>query len=115
MKQLILRLLAIYQKFLTAVFGYGSCRYYPTCSEYAKWQIESNNFFKALFFSALRVLRCNQFFQGGIDYPLIKKDFSFPRLSRYDNKAIKIKYWYIPKDNDSFYVVKFFEDKELKK
>ncbi|MFA7500284.1 MAG: membrane protein insertion efficiency factor YidD, partial [Sulfurimonas sp.] len=34
-KKFLLKLLWLYQKFFT-LLGYGSCRYYPTCSEYAK-------------------------------------------------------------------------------
>jgi putative membrane protein insertion efficiency factor len=97
-----LRLISFYQKFLT-IFSYGSCRYYPTCSEYAKWQIENNNFILALYKSLIRLLKCNQLFVGGIDYPIIYKDFSKLKPTF---KKINIKYWYIPKDNNRYYLIK---------
>lgn len=89
--------LRFYQNYLT-LLGFGSCRYYPTCSEYAKWQIETNpNIIKALFSSILRILRCNQLFDGGIDYPKIScKHFITTYIQ---GKLPNIKYWYIPEQN----------------
>ena len=52
--------------------SFGSCRYYPTCSNYAKIQFEHNRFLPALYFSILRILKCNPLFDGGFDYPKIK-------------------------------------------
>ena len=78
----------------------GSCRYYPTCSEYAKWQFEFNAPHKALLASSLRILRCNQLFEGGIDYPLTlfcpKKS---PLLCNPNHGygKIRIAYWLVPK------------------
>ena len=102
-KKALLFFLKIYQKFFTLI-GYGSCRFYPTCSEYAKWQIENNNIFFAIFWTILRVLRCNQLFVGGIDYPIIRKKFSLTK------KKIVIKYWYVPKEKNRFYVIKSFKE-----
>jgi len=95
--------LKFYQKYLT-LLGFGSCRYYPTCSEYAKWQIQTNpNIIKALFSSLLRILRCNQFFDGGIDYPKIScKHFSAIQVS---NRVYNIKFWYVP-ESDGCKVIK---------
>ncbi len=86
--------LKVYQRFFT-LLGYGSCRYYPTCSEYAKWQLETNpNLFKALFMSILRILRCNQLFVGGIDYPKISANPS--KDARFCDRPCTVKYWYVP-------------------
>lgn len=117
MKKVALLLLAFYQKFLTVLLGYGSCRYYPTCSEYAKWQLENNNFFKALLLSILRVLRCNQLFRGGIEYPIVKKDFKIPSLQKKIDTNFIIKYWFVPKGDKAFYVIKSIEKlcKDVKK
>ncbi len=109
MKKILLYLLRFYQKYLTVIFGYGSCRYYPTCSEYAKWQVENNNIIKAVFFSILRVLRCNQFFRGGIEYPIVKRDFKFPILKPRKYKKINVKYWFVLKKEDLFYIIKEFK------
>jgi putative membrane protein insertion efficiency factor len=90
----------------------ANCRYYPTCSEYAAWQFEFNTPHKALASSTLRILRCNQLFKGGIDYPLI--DFT-PAKSLYLRKPkpfygkIKIEYWFVPKNKTQYYVLKDFD------
>ena len=90
----------------------GSCRFYPTCSEYAKWQFEFNSPHLALLTSTARILRCNQLFAGGIDYPVVRF-VPKNRLSSLKPKAnygkIKILYWLIPKDKNRFIVIKDFD------
>ncbi|MBC8478165.1 MAG: membrane protein insertion efficiency factor YidD [Candidatus Delongbacteria bacterium] len=64
----VLGLIRLYQFFISPLLG-SSCRYYPSCSEYA---IESFNryfFIKALYRTAWRILRCNPFSKGGVDLP----------------------------------------------
>jgi len=90
----------------------ANCRYYPTCSEYAKWQFEFNAPHKALIASSLRILRCNQLFDGGIDYPVIH--YIPPRsISLLNYKAfygkMKINYWLVPKNKNQYYIVKDFD------
>jgi len=91
----------------------ANCRYYPTCSEYAKWQFEFNAPHKALAASSLRILRCNQLFKGGIDYPLV--DYSPPGplnlldFNHFCGKIV-IVYWLVPKAGRSqYYVLKDFD------
>lgn len=51
------------------------CRYYPTCSNYAKECYEKFSFAKASFLTAKRLLRCNRLFRGGYDpVPLTKEE-----------------------------------------
>jgi len=54
-KRILLKFLDIYQKFFT-LLGYGSCRYYPTCSEYAKMEFENDSIHRAFFYTAKRIL-----------------------------------------------------------
>jgi putative membrane protein insertion efficiency factor len=109
MKSLALLLIKLYQKFFTLI-GYGSCRYYPTCSEYAKEQLLHNSFLKAIFYSFIRILRCNQLFAGGIDYPVVTKKFVSPLpLSLKQPCTHRITFWFVPKDMQSFYMVKSFK------
>jgi len=88
----------------------GGCRYYPTCSEYAKWSFETSAPHAAMIKSTLRILRCNQLFPGGIDYPVIR--YQAPPslcLTSYLNilsGKIKIKYWFVPKAEGHYYVIK---------
>ena len=82
----------------------ASCRYYPSCSEYAKWQFETNRVDKALAQSTLRILRCNQLFAGGIDYPIV--DVKPLKILQKNSYNFKIKYWLFPKEKNKFYVIK---------
>lgn len=91
MTRLALQLIKFYTRFLS-IFSFGSCRYYPTCSQYAIWQFENNNFFKAMYYTMLRIFRCNQLFKGGIDYPKI--NIKTPKKVVFVKR--KIKYWLVP-------------------
>jgi len=92
----------------------ANCRYYPSCSEYAKWQFEFNAPHKALAASTLRILRCNQLFEGGIDYPVVHFDPPVTTNSLDINDfcgKIKIIYWLVPKDTNRslYFIVKDFD------
>ncbi|CAA6810221.1 MAG: Protein YidD [uncultured Sulfurovum sp.] len=94
----------------------ASCRYYPSCSEYASWQFEFNHPSRAFVASSLRILRCNQLFKGGIDYPLVRtnphKCFNSLKPNCIYSK-ISIHYWLVPKSteptNKDYYVIKDFD------
>ena len=113
MKIIFKYFIRFYQKYLT-ILSFGSCRYYPTCSQYALWQLDNNTFFKAIYFTITRILKCNQLFDGGIDYPVVEKLFSssFVLLPKQTPKTIH--FWFIPKDKQSFYVVKAFKPFDIK-
>ncbi|MDX2128138.1 MAG: membrane protein insertion efficiency factor YidD [Chloroherpetonaceae bacterium] len=44
-----------------------SCRFQPSCSQYALEAFQSHHFFKAFGLTVWRVLRCNPFVRGGYD------------------------------------------------
>jgi putative membrane protein insertion efficiency factor len=44
-----------------------SCRFYPTCSQYAVDALKYHGFFKGVLLTAWRLLRCQPFCRGGID------------------------------------------------
>ena len=94
-----------YQKFISPVLG-NNCRFYPTCSEYAKWLFDNQNIILATIQTTKRILRCNQFSEGGIDYPKIK----FKPKKLICGKKIKIKYFIIPYKEDIYYLVKTLKD-----
>ncbi|MDR2099745.1 MAG: membrane protein insertion efficiency factor YidD [Campylobacteraceae bacterium] len=101
-----LHFLRVYQKFFT-LFSFGSCRYYPTCSEYAKWLFEYDNLLLALLKSMFRILRCNKLFVGGINYPKIKQSrIKKPKLLKSSFKKTDIAVWFVPANNKIFFVVK---------
>ena len=106
LKQLLLKLLWLYQKFFTLI-GFGSCRYYPTCSEYARLNFENNSISSAFYHSFTRILRCNQLFDGGIDYPLLDRLSIKPKKLDVDS----IKYWLVPNKKNRYYIIKNFSYK----
>ena len=83
----------------------ANCRYYPTCSEYGKWQFQFNRADKALAQTTLRILRCNQLFAGGIDYPLV--NYTTPKLLTL-KQEINVAYWIVPNQKGLFYIIKDF-------
>jgi putative membrane protein insertion efficiency factor len=99
-KKLILNLIKFYQRYLT-ILSFGSCRYLPTCSSYAKVQFENNNIFKAFFYSTLRILKCNPLFDGGFDYVKVQcPTKSKQQFNKLKFKKIRIKYWKVPVENN---------------
>jgi uncharacterized protein len=59
-------LIRFYQTFLSPLLG-PSCRYQPTCSNYALEAFRQHNLLFASWLTIWRVLRCNPFSKGGYD------------------------------------------------
>ena len=102
----LLKLMWFYQKFIT-LLGFGSCRYYPSCSEYARLNFVNNSISSAFYHSSTRILRCNQLFEGGIDYPLLDKLVIKPAILNVGT----IKYWLVPNKKNRYYIIKNFSYK----
>jgi uncharacterized protein len=66
--KLFIFIIRIYQKILSPYLG-GNCRYYPSCSEYAVQAVQKYGPWRGTLRGAWRLLRCNPFSKGGIDYP----------------------------------------------
>lgn len=64
--RVFLVLLAVYKKVISPMLP-GRCRFYPSCSEYAKESFEKLPFYQALPKSIWRILRCNPFSEGYFD------------------------------------------------
>ena len=67
MKRILLALIRFYQKYISPMKRGGSCKYIPTCSEYARQAIEKHGALKGSVLAVWRILRCNPFSAGGID------------------------------------------------
>lgn len=65
-KRIAIFFVLIYQKGISPLIG-PVCRFTPTCSQYCVESIEKFGLFKGLFYSALRLVRCNPLFKGGYD------------------------------------------------
>ncbi len=47
----------------------GTCKYHPSCSEYAVLAIRKHGVLKGIPLAGWRLLRCNPWSHGGVDYP----------------------------------------------
>jgi putative membrane protein insertion efficiency factor len=56
-----------YRRWLSPLKGGPSCRYLPTCSEYALEAVKTRGIFVGIGLAVWRVLRCNPFFYAGYD------------------------------------------------
>ena len=66
-KKVLIFLIKTYQLTLSPRCSHGSCRFTPTCSQYALEAIEVHGIFKGCLLAAWRILRCNPFSKGGGD------------------------------------------------
>jgi len=62
----------VYKKLLSPILP-RSCRYYPSCSDYAEEAVKLHGPFRGALLSAKRVLRCSPLFPGGYD-PVPKRE-----------------------------------------
>ena len=69
MKKILIGIINWYQKYISSYLSSKNinCKYYPTCSEYAKQAIEKYGVIKGIFLSIKRILKCNPFSKGGYD------------------------------------------------
>ncbi|MDI9519691.1 MAG: membrane protein insertion efficiency factor YidD [Bacillota bacterium] len=66
MKKLFLKAIDFYQKAISPHLP-ASCRYTPTCSQYAKTAIERYGALKGGWMGFKRIMRCHPFHKGGYD------------------------------------------------
>lgn len=52
---------------LRVLFPHGYCRFYPSCSEYAREAIKQKGLWVGIPKAVWRVLRCNPWNKGGVD------------------------------------------------
>lgn len=64
----MIALIRFYQRWISPAFP-ARCKYYPTCSEYALLAIRSQGYGRGIAMAIWRLVRCNPWSMGGIDYP----------------------------------------------
>ncbi len=67
MKRIFIALVRFYQKHLSGMKSAPSCRFIPTCSEYAIEALEKYGAAKGTYLALKRILRCHPFCKGGYD------------------------------------------------
>jgi hypothetical protein len=60
-------LIQAYQRFLSPFTG-ASCRFYPSCSQYALEAINEHGALKGTWLAFRRVTKCHPFNPGGVDH-----------------------------------------------
>ncbi|MBE5040206.1 membrane protein insertion efficiency factor YidD [Ructibacterium gallinarum] len=68
MKWLLIRGIRFYQRHISPLKK-PCCRFYPSCSQYAVLAIEKYGVLRGSVKALWRILRCNPFGKGGIDFP----------------------------------------------
>jgi putative membrane protein insertion efficiency factor len=66
--RLAVALLRLYQRGVSPLLP-GACRFWPTCSEYARLAVLRHGVLRGGALAAWRLLRCQRFTRGGIDPP----------------------------------------------
>ena len=62
-------LISAYQLLVSPFFS-PSCRFYPTCSNYARQAFQKYGVLKGAYLTVLRIAKCHPFHPGGYD-PLV--------------------------------------------
>lgn len=68
MTRLAVRLLELYKRYVSPLLP-PSCRFTPTCSEYARLALLKHGFVQGSALATGRLLRCHPFHPGGVDLP----------------------------------------------
>lgn len=71
MRKILVGLIRFYQKWISPGFA-PRCKYYPSCSSYAATAISEYGL-KGIAMSAWRLVRCNPWSDGGVDYVELKQ------------------------------------------
>jgi len=66
LKKIFIGIIRFYRKYISPLKA-PSCRFYPTCSQYAIEAIEKKGVIKGSLLAIWRILRCNPFSRGGYD------------------------------------------------
>lgn len=66
MKSILIKLIVVYQYIISPLVG-PSCRFTPTCSDYAIEAVAEHGILRGLWLAIRRLGRCHPWREGGID------------------------------------------------
>lgn len=66
LRQAVVVGIAGYQRLLSPLLG-QNCRFYPSCSQYAKEAVLKHGLLRGVQLAARRIVRCNPWNPGGVD------------------------------------------------
>ncbi|NLX63900.1 MAG: membrane protein insertion efficiency factor YidD [Clostridiaceae bacterium] len=67
LKRILISVIKFYKRYLSPLKKKPSCRFYPTCSQYALEAISKYGALKGTYLSIIRILKCHPFHPGGYD------------------------------------------------
>jgi putative membrane protein insertion efficiency factor len=67
LRQAVVVGIAGYQRLLSPLLG-QNCRFYPSCSQYAKEAVLKHGLLRGVQLAARRIVRCNPWNPGGVDF-----------------------------------------------
>jgi putative membrane protein insertion efficiency factor len=79
MRKFFVAVITAYQKWISPAFP-ARCKYYPSCSAYAASAI-SNYGLRGVAMSIWRLMRCNPWSHGGVDYAVKNQTISSQKTS----------------------------------
>ena len=59
----------LYQLIVSPWLPANTCKFHPSCSEYAVLAIRKHGVLKGILLAGGRLLRCHPWSHGGVDYP----------------------------------------------
>jgi len=68
MKYVGIALVQVWRRTFGLLTPAGTCKYHPSCSQYALDALHKDGLLKGSARAAWRVLRCHPWSQGGVDY-----------------------------------------------
>lgn len=72
MQSIIRFVIKIYQLLIRPILP-ASCKFYPSCSEYALEAFKTQGILRGFYLTAFRLLRCNPWSMGGYDPVLLNE------------------------------------------
>ncbi|HCL01917.1 MAG TPA: membrane protein insertion efficiency factor YidD [Lachnoclostridium phytofermentans] len=67
MKRILIEIVKLYRKYISPMKRVPTCRFTPTCSEYALEALQRYGAIKGSYLSVRRILKCHPFHKGGFD------------------------------------------------
>lgn len=67
MKLLCMKMIRFYQRNISHLKGVSTCRFVPTCSEYAYLAFEKYGVIKGGYLALRRIFKCHPLHKGGYD------------------------------------------------
>ncbi len=67
LRRALMLVIVAYQQLVSPLIG-PTCRFYPSCSQYAKDAVLKHGVFHGVWLAIRRIARCNPWNPGGVDF-----------------------------------------------